>query len=483
MIRYLFIFIVIQLSVGCSVNPVTGERDFVLMSEQEELALGRQHNQQVLKAYRVYDDADLQQYVQSVGERVARVSHRQNLIYRFTLLDSTEVNAFALPGGYIYITRGLLVYLNSEAELAAVLAHELGHVTARHSVRQHSFSTATTVLGSLIVAATGVRGVDQLTNVLGTGIIRGYGREHELEADGLGAVYLAKAGYRASAMRDVIATLKNQELFDKKLALEQGREPRAYHGVFSTHPDNDTRLQQVLGRAGAVANVPEEGAQDIKFLRKIERLTFGDSKKDGIIRNNRFYHPELNFKVTFPAAWLISNRPQSISASAPRNEAFMELTLQDLNKKITPRQFLKTRLGLAETISEEAFSVGKLLGYRAVVKGKTPYGHGKIRVAVLFDGPRAFIILAAAKQPRKFAEIDAQVLKSINSVSALNQKDRKAARELKVALIKVNRSNKSMRVLSKNSPITHHKEDQLRLLNDFFPNGEPKLGDLIKIVR
>ena len=384
MIRYLFIFIVIPLSVGCSVNPVTGERDFVLMSEQEELALGRQHNQQILKAYRVYDDVDLQQYVQSVGERVARVSHRQNLIYRFTLLDSTEVNAFALPGGYIYITRGLLAYLNSEAELAAVLAHELGHVMARHSVRQHSFSTATTVLGSLIVAATGVRGVDQLTNVLGTGIIRGYGREHELEADGLGAVYLAKAGYRASAMRDVIATLKNQELFDKKLALEQGREPRAYHGVFSTHPDNDTRLQQVLGQAGVVSNVPEEGAQDIKFLRKIEGLTFGDSQEDGIIRNNRFYHPELNFKVTFPAAWLISNRPQSISASAPRNEAFMELTLQDLNKKITPRQFLKTRLGLAKTISEEAFSVGKLVGYRAVVKGKTPYGQGKIRVSVLF---------------------------------------------------------------------------------------------------
>jgi predicted Zn-dependent protease len=483
MIRYLFIIIAIQLSIGCSINPATGQRDFVLMSEHEELALGRQHSQQVLKTYRVYDDAVLQQYVQSVGERVARVSHRQNLIYRFTLLDSTEVNAFALPGGYIYITRGLLAYLNSEAELAAVLGHELGHVTARHSVRQHSLSTATSVFGSLIVAASGVRGVDQLTNILGTGIVRGYGREHELEADGLGVEYLVKAGYPASAMRDVIATLKNQELFDKKLALEQGRQPRVYHGVFSTHPDNDTRLLQVLGQTGPIPKLSEQGAQDIKFLKKIEGLTFGDSEKDGIIRNNRFYHPELNFKVTFPAGWLISNKPESIAASAPNNAAFMQLTLQDLNKKITPREFLKTRLGLGNTISEGVFSAGKLLGYKAVVNGKTPYGQGKVRIAVLFDGLRAFVFFAAAKHPKEFGEVDAQVLNSIKSVSALNRKDRVAAKELKVALTRINRSYKNMNTLSKNSPITHHAEDQLRLLNDLFPNGEPKLGDLIKIVR
>jgi len=115
--RYIFIVAAVLSSAGCSINPATGERDFVLMSEHEELALGRQHSQQVMKEYRLYDNPELQQYVQSVGDRVARVSHRQNLIYRFTLLDSTQVNAFALPGGYIYITRGLLVYLNSEAEL------------------------------------------------------------------------------------------------------------------------------------------------------------------------------------------------------------------------------------------------------------------------------------------------------------------------------------------------------------------------------
>jgi Putative Zn-dependent protease len=331
--RIYLVILILVFSAGCSINPVTGQQDFVLMSEQEELALGRQHSRQVMKTYRLYDNPALQQYIQSVGDRVARVSHRQSLIYRFTLLDSPQVNAFALPGGYIYITRGLLAYLNSEAELAAVLGHELGHVTARHSVRQHSLSTATHLIGGLIAAASGVQGAGQLSNILGTSIVRGYGREHELEADGLGADYLRKAGYSAAAMRRVIAVLKNQELFDKKLAAEQGREPRAYHGVFSTHPDNDTRLQQVLGHVGPVVNSSGTQKQDIFFLKKIEGLTFGDSEKDGIIRGRRFYHPELNFKLDFPSDWLISNKPDSITAITPNNDAFMQLRLEDLNKK------------------------------------------------------------------------------------------------------------------------------------------------------
>ena len=468
---------------GCAINPATGQRDFVLMSEQEELALGRRHSQQVLKEYRVYDNPSLQQYIQSVGERVAAVSHRQSLIYRFTLLDSTQVNAFALPGGYIYITRGMLAYLNSEAELAAVLGHELGHVTARHSVRQHSLSTATNVLGSLIAAASGVPSAGQLSNVLGTGIVRGYGREHELEADGLGVEYLAKAGYPAPAMRQVIVTLKNQELFDKKLALEQGREPRAYHGVFSTHPDNDTRLQQVLGRIGSGLAASASDKQDRRFLKKLEGLTFGDSEKDGIIRGRHFYHPDLNFKLTFPADWRILNRPDSIAGTAPRNGGFVQLRREDLNKKITPKEFLNTRLGIAKTISEMPLSVNGFSGYTAVVEAKTPYGQGKVRVAVLFEGSRAFVFFAAAKQADRFEYIDLQVLDTIKSFSALSAKDRAVAKELKVSLIKVNRRNSNMASVAKKSPISDHSEDQLRLLNNFFPKGEPKLGDLIKIIR
>ncbi len=478
--RYVSLIILMALLGGCAVNPATGERDFVLMSENEELALGRQYSKQVMKEYRAYDNPALQRYVQSVGDRVAKVSHRKNLIYRFTLLDSNQVNAFALPGGYIYITRGLLVYLNSEAELAAVLGHELGHVTARHSVRQHSLSTTTNLLGGLVAAASGVRGVGQLTHLLSTGIIRGYGREHELEADGLGVDYLVTAGYSSSAMKKVISILKNQEVFDRQLALEQGREPRAYHGVFSTHPDNDTRLQQVLSRVGQ-----QESAkiQDTKFLKRLVGLTFGSSEEEGVIRGNTFYHLKLNFKMTFPTDWLIANRPNSVDASAPRNAAFMQLMLKDPNKKLTPKQFLKTRLGVEQAITEAPLMVGELRGHTAVVVGKTPYGQGKLRVAVLFEGLKAFVFYSAAKQTKDFIRYDQHVLNSIKSFSKLNRKDQLVAKELSIKVTMVERSRRNMKTLAKGSPISRQAEAQLRLLNDFFPAGEPKLGDLIKIVR
>ncbi len=478
---YIVLSLFIFLLGGCAVNPATGQRDFVLMSESQEMALGRQSSQQVMKEYRAYDKASLQQYVQSVGDRVAKVSHRQTLNYRFTLLDSSQVNAFALPGGYIYITRGLLAYLNSEAELAAVLGHELGHVTARHSVRQHSLSTATNLLGQLATAASGgSQGAGQLTNLLGTGIVRGYGRKYELEADGLGVEYLVRAGYPAQAMKSVITALKNQEVFDKQLAVEQGRQPRSYHGIFSTHPDNDTRLQEVLNKMGVS---PLRQGQDVAFLKRMKGLTFGDSAKDGVIRGRYFYHTDLNFKVGFTKGWKISNQTNAIVAAAPNGEAVVQLTLQSLSKKTTPKQFLKARLGLQKILSEKALFVGKLRGYTAVINGKTAYGKGKVRVAVLFDGQQAFTFFGTIKHNYRFTYFDKKILSSIQSFSSLTGKDRRVAKELTIQLIKTNRFNSTMLSMAKSSPLSHHAEEQIRLLNSFFPQGEPKLGDLIKIVR
>lgn len=479
--RSCIVMLMVLLVSACANNPVTGEQDFVLMSEVEELALGQQHSRQVMKEYRRYDSPVLQGYVQSVGNRVAKVSHRSNLNFEFTLLDSTQVNAFALPGGHIYITRGLLVYLNSEAELAAVLGHEVGHVTARHSVRQHGLSTMTNLFGSVLGVATGSRSVGQITNMLGVGVVRGYGREHELEADGLGVEYLVKAGYPASSMRQVITTLKNQEVFDKKLAIEQGREPRAYHGIFSTHPDNDTRLQKVLEQARGPFQL-ESGnkKQDIVFLRKLAGLTFGDSEQDGIIRKSSFYHSGLNFKVMFPEGWQVSNGQKAIAAQQPKGEAFIQLRLQKLDGEQTPEQLLKANLGAI--ISEQSLSVGSFIGHTVVVNGKTPYGQGKIRIAVLFVEKQAFVFFASAKKAAAFEYFDRLFLKAIKSFSRLSAADKKLASELKIRLTKISGS-KSIRTLAKESAIAHHAEDQLRLLNDYFPVGEPKSGDLVKIVR
>ena len=218
--RYLLLLLLTGLAAlllaACAVNPVSGGRELALLSEADELRLGRENDADIRKQYGVYAHAPLQRYVQQVGERLAAKSHRPQLKYTFTVLDSPEVNAFALPGGYIYITRGIMAHLNSEAELAAVLGHEIGHVTARHAVRQYSAAVAANVgftLGSILVPELGSRAGQSLLNTLSNALLSGYGRDHELEADRLGAEYIARSDYDSKAMIEVIELLKNQEVF------------------------------------------------------------------------------------------------------------------------------------------------------------------------------------------------------------------------------------------------------------------------------
>jgi len=182
LIPFLLTMVVAGGTAGCAMNPVSGTPDLVFMSESSEINIGSGNDAKIRGKYGVYDSPALQAYVQQVGQKLAAQSHRPGLTYHFTVLDSPEVNAFALPGGYIYITRGILAYLNSEAELAAVLGHEIGHVTARHGVRQYTAATATGFVGAIIGVATGIGATQDLfNNVFGNAILSGYGRDHELE--------------------------------------------------------------------------------------------------------------------------------------------------------------------------------------------------------------------------------------------------------------------------------------------------------------
>ena len=214
-------------------NPVTGERELTVMDEPTEIAEGAKAHQEVLKAYGAVEDAALQAYVDRVGQKLAAQSHRAKLKWTFTVLDSPEINAFALPGGYVYVTRGIMAYMDSEAELAGVLGHEIGHVTARHgaqrATRQQNAGLgvlAATVLGA-VLESQGMRGAtdvaSQMSQTAAAGFIASYSREQELQADELGAEYLARSQYDPSNMVDVIRLLKNQERFAADVARAEGR--------------------------------------------------------------------------------------------------------------------------------------------------------------------------------------------------------------------------------------------------------------------
>lgn len=463
---------------GCAVNPATGETDFVTMSEQDELALGRQASQEAAKEYPRYPDEKLQAYVQQVGERVARAGDRPNLQYHFTVVDSPDINAFALPGGYIYIHRGLMAYLNSEAELAAVLGHEVGHVTARHSVRQQSQASAWNVLGAAVAIGTGVSSAGDLTNVLGTAVVRGYGRDMELQADGLGAKYLARAGYDPKAMIQVVRVLKAQEDYAREVALRNGEavQPVGYHGLFDTHPDNDRRLQEVLGPAQALAGGQQEVGRE-RYLQAIDGLAFGDSADAGIRRGQNFYHGELGFTLSFPQGWGMLNQPSALVGYPKDQQAYIGMKLVPREGQLSPLEYLRKGAGgrLAE---EQELKQPGIQGATGVVPGSPAR-----RVAVVYLDKAAYLFIGVVKGRGSLESRDPEFLSVIHSFRPLRADERQLARGRHLQLVKA-QAGQSVEQLAKSENDTESDAiSRIRLLNDLYPSGQPKAGDWLKIVR
>jgi predicted Zn-dependent protease len=482
--RFLLLPVLLTVAAGCATNPASGGKDFVLMSEVQEVELGRQNDPQIRKQYGVYPDPQLQAYVDQVGKKLAAQSHRPGLSYHFTVLDSDEVNAFALPGGYVYITRGILAYLNSEAELAAVLGHEIGHVTARHGVRQYTAATAANIganIVSVFVPELGSVGGQQLLNVLGGALLSGYGRDHELEADRLGAEYIARIGYDPDAMIGVVGVLKNQEEFEKKRASAEGRKPRIYHGVFASHPSADQRLQQVVAEAHKHKSATTSRLARADYLRHLDGVVYGDNETQGIRRGRNFYHRDLNFALSFPEGWHIENRPDSILAASPDNQALLQVKSEPAQGAATPREFMQTRLQLPGAVRQGAIEGARQPAYTAVVPMNTPFGRRDARASVVFQRDSAFIFLGTARTDDRFRAADSDFLATARSLHPLTAEEQHLARSLRLQ-VREARPGDSFAGLAKTSALGKDAEAVLRLVNDRFPAGEPRPGEKIKII-
>lgn len=470
---------------ACARNPATGKSDFVLMTEQDEIELGREAHEQIVKRFGgAYADAALQEYVQRVGERLAANGDRAELVYRFTVLDSPEVNAFALPGGYIYITRGLLVYLNSEAEMAAVLGHEIGHVTARHSVRQISGTRAAQIgytIGSVFVPELRHQVGQGLFNVLGSALTSGYGREHELEADRLGAEYLARSGYDPQAMLKVLGVLKDQELYERQLAKEEGREPRIYHGVFASHPSSDQRLQKVVGSVG----LPEAGMvvyQPEDLLRYLDGVVYGDGESAGVVRAGVFYHAELGIGFTLPAGWSCENLPEQLLLHAPERRALLQVAVEDISRRMSPREFLQARLKSRSVRQDEDIRPAGLAGYSALVESGASSSRRVERHSVVYYNDRAYLFSGVSRRPEEFARYDGDFTAAVASFHPLSEEEQGLASALRIRLLTA-QEGVGLAELARLTPLHKHAEEQLRLLNQLYPDGEPEPGAILKSIR
>ncbi len=435
------------------------------MSENQELAVGRRANKEILKQYQIYPDRRLQLYVTKVGQRLARKSHRVNLTYYFNIVDSMDINAFALPGGYIYITRGLLAYLNSEAQLAAVLAHEIGHVTARHSVRQQT-SAQTTSLGigilSKLLPGLSNAGFDQSANLLGTALLRGYGREHELEADRLGADYLARSGYDPQAMFEVIRILKEQEIFDQNLARLEKRQPRRYHGVFSTHPDNDTRLREIVDHQPENNPVSKAVFRD-RFLDEIDGMIFGPNPSAGIIRGTTFYHRDFGFAIQFPTGWNLSNQPDRLIAANQDNNLKIHLTGRAVPSRMTPEELL-LEYGIANLSAIEPIGTAGITGIRGLTTIGTEDGPRIIRVSGIMLGEHGFVITGFARNTGHQRQFDETFKTVVTSFHSLSSTERSHASGQRIRVVRL-KGSIPWATLASSSALDKLAESHLKLLN------------------
>lgn len=479
--QVLTLLILGALLAACAVKPATPARQPVVLTEAEELQLAQDNDNEIRKKFGVLTSARLQAYVQAVGERLAPHSPRPQLQYRFTVLDSPQVNAFALPGADIYVTRGLLAYLNSEAQLAAVLSHELGHAGARHAV--HHYSTQVTnkingMFGALLTPLS-TRPVPSLLGTLGDALHGGYGREAELEAYRLGAEILARADYDPQVMLEVATLLKNQQSFEQQAAEREERDMRVHHTVFAIQAGSDEGLQQTVAAAEKYRNPVNVRADRSLYLKLLDGLVWGDSEAQGIRRGAAFYHRELNLGLRFPRGWRVDNNPERLLAVSPAGNTLLQMQVTAQGAARTPQEYLVVGMQLRDLRDTSAFKVDGLPGYAGIARLQTPFGAREARVAVVLRNKQAFRFYLTERASLGDEQI---LLETVQSLHTLSATERALTRAQRIELLTA-RARDRFAMLAKRSSLTHEPEALLRLLNGKSPAEEPSAGELIKIIQ
>ncbi len=320
-ILFSLVVLVINLS-SCARNPVTGKNEFMLLSENDEIKMGAAADKDVVQMYGLYEDQAILDYVDGIGQKMAKISHRPNLKYEFKVMNSPVINAFAVPGGYIYLTRGILAYLNNEAELAGVIGHEIGHVTARHSAQKYSeISLAQMGLGVGSMISEDFAMFSGLA-AQGIGLLfLKFSRDDERQSDELGVAYSTKVGYDAREMSNFFYTLDKMQGQS-----EQGSVP----DWFSTHPNPADRVVDVRKEAEKVQKEKKLSGLTVNrdaYLKKVSGLIVGENPREGFVENGIFYHPDMKFRFPVPSGWNVNNLPSQVQMVSSDEKAIIIFTL------------------------------------------------------------------------------------------------------------------------------------------------------------
>lgn len=450
------------------------------MSKSKELHVGAEEHPKIIKQYGgVYDEPQVSGYVASIGGRIVANSDIPGQRFHFTVLDSPVVNAFALPGGYVYVTRGLIALANNEAELASVLAHEVGHVAARHTAQRYNRGVGMAIGGALLDALLGNQIVSNLVQQGGQLYLLSYSRKQEYEADQLGVRYLARTGYDPYAEADFLHSLEANDALES--AIEGGKNPRPSE-FLATHPMTAKRVAEAINAARA-SGVPVESRPRLRdeFLNSIEGLTYDGSPEQGYVRDRTFLHPKLGFAFTVPPGFKVKDGPEAIIASGP-GEYKIKFDIAPLRRPTSMAVYLTSEWANDVSLHNPE---GLIINGMQAATGETPIatnaGRGLVRLIAIGLAPdkAARIMILMPEEPGP--DLQAELRRFTYSFHVLSQAEAANTRPQRVISIPV-RPGDSVASIAARMPFEDYREPRFRILNGFGPELVLTPGMRVKVI-
>ncbi|RYF91844.1 MAG: peptidase M48 [Chitinophagaceae bacterium] len=464
----------------CARNPVTGKRQVVLMSEEQEIAMGKEADPQIVAQYGLYDDKALQAFITEKGKAMAAISHRPQLNYEFKVVDSEILNAFAVPGGYVYFTRGIMAHFNNEAEFAGVLGHEIGHITARHTVVQQSkqlFGQLGLIAGIIIKPELG-QFAEQASQGLGLLFLK-FGRDAERESDKLGVEYSSKINYDATQMAGFFNTLARQSSASGAQELPD---------FLSTHPnpgDRNTAVAQQAVEWKKNLNLTNPQVNRDSYLRRIEGLIYGEDPRQGYLENNVFYHPELKFQFNVPQSWRYQNTPQRVQMAPQDGQALMFLTLapgktlQEAGNALVQQNNLQP-LEVKEVTVNGLSALSVLADVKQDAQQQQQAAAVRTLSYLIQDGGTIYLILGASPTTTfaSYAQYFANTMQSFRKITDQAKINKKPER----IRIKTIAANTTLEQALRSYKMPEKRFEELAILNGMQRNTPLSKGTLIKVV-
>ena len=463
---------------ACTTNPATGHSQLApLMSSEDEARAGAEAHPKIVEAYGgVYQDERVGAYVAKVASRIARGSDRPDIAYRVTVLNSPAVNAFALPGGYVYVTRGLLALVDDEAELAGVLGHEIGHVVARHSAQRQTAALGASVLGAVIGAVVGSDAASRVVGAGGQGLLASYSRDQEFEADAIGVRYLAKAGYDPSAEADFLEAMGAEEQLRARIAGRQN--DGAQMSWLASHPATPDRVAAARRHADESGIAPGTGDRDRDALmHAIDGLIYGDSPESGIVRGQTFYHPKLRFSFSAPQGFSIVNSTRAVIVTGPDGTVV---------KFDAGRKAPNVEIGIyltsvwAEGVALKGLERFKIDGMNAASSAARVGDYNAQLVAIEAAPDTVYRFLMGTK-PSAGSRYNKPLTELVRSFHRLTAAEARAVKPLRIRIATVQPGD-TVEMLSRRMAFADHRAERFRVLNGLRPGVEPKPGMLVKII-